>query len=143
MLLVMLPTVAFANEKIATDSYIEYFDDGSYTVTEIKTNDISTLSTSTKTYTKQATYYSSNDEKLWAVYLTGTFTYTGSSATCTKSTVSYTIYDSNWKVSKATASKSGRTATGDFAVKRYVLGVPVKTINKTLTLTCSNTGVCS
>lgn len=143
ILLVMLPTVAFANEKNTTDSYIDYFEDGSYIVTEIETSTISTFSTSSTSKTKTSTYYDDNDNKLWTICLAATFSYTGSSATCTKATTSYSIYNSYWKVTKGTASRSGRTATGDFTVKKYVLGVPVKTINKTLTLTCSNTGVCS
>ena len=31
-------------------------------------------------------------------------------------------------------------ATGEFTVKRYNLGIPVETVNKTLTLTCSPSG---
>lgn len=143
MLLVMMPTVAYANEKVATDSYIEYFDDGSYIVTRIETSAISTFATSTTSKTKSSDYYDADNKRLWTVNVTGTFTYTGSSATCTKSATSYTIYDSKWKVTSAAASKSGRMATGDFTVKRYTLGIPTKTINKTLTITCSNTGVCS
>ena len=143
LLVILLPTIAFANEKNTTDNYIEYLEDGSYIVTEIETSTISTFSTSTTSKTKTATYYNDSNEKLWVISLAATFSYTGSSATCTKATTSYSLYDSYWKVTKGTASRSGRTATGDFTVKKYVLGVPVKTINKTLTLTCSNTGVCS
>ncbi len=31
-------------------------------------------------------------------------------------------------------------ATGSFTFKYYVLGIPVKTVNKTLTLTCDKNG---
>lgn len=142
MLIVMCPTNAFAGET-ATDQYVEYFEDGSYIVTELKTSGISTFATSTTSKTKYSSYYNSNGGLEWRVYLTGTFTYTGSSATCTKATKSYSIYNDNWKVTSSSASKSGNKATGKFTVKKYAIGIPIKTVNKTLTITCSNSGVCS
>ena len=141
-MLLSVPTISYASD-IKSDSYIEYYSDGSYTVTTIETSTITVLANSTVSKYKTTTHYSSKSEKEWDVTVTGTFTYTGNSATCTNSTVSYKIYDSNWKVTSSVASKSGRTATGKFTLKRYVLGIPTKTVNETLTLTCSNTGVCS
>lgn len=135
-------TTAFASQE-ESSSTVEYYDDGSYLVTEVVESGISTFAASTKTYNKVATYYSESNVKQWSVKLTANFSYTGSSATCTSATTSYTIYDSHWKVTAAKASRSGNKATGTFTVKKYVLGVPVKTVNKTLTITCSNTGVCS
>lgn len=142
MLLSFCPSTAFA-EEIVTDRYVEYFDDGSYIVTEIETSNISVLSSSTVTNIKTSSYYDSDNVKNWTVKLTGTFSYTGSSASCTKSTVNYTIYNDYWKVTSAAASKSGNKATGNFTVKKYILGIPTKTVNRTLTITCSNSGVCS
>lgn len=142
MLVVMCPTNAFAGE-VATDQYVEYFEDGSYIVTELKTSGISTFAASTKNYSKSASYYNSDNEKEWTVTLSGTFSYTGSSATCTKATKSYKIYDDHWKVTSSSASKSGNKATGNFTVKRYLAGIPIRTVNKTLTIICSNSGVCS
>ncbi len=142
MLIVMCPTNAFAGET-ATDKYVEYFEDGSYIVTELETSGISTFATSTTTKTKYSSYYNSDGDLEWRVYLTGTFTYTGSSATCTKATKSYKIYDDHWKVTSSSASKSGNKATGNFTVKRYLAGIPIRTVNKSLTITCSKTGVCS
>lgn len=141
------PFTALANDEMDlsdnTERSIEYFEDGSYIVTEFETSIISAFSTSTVSKTKYSNYYNSNNIKEWAVKLTATFNYTGSSATCTNATTSYTIYNGNWKVTTATSSKSGRKATGNFTIKKYSLGIPVKTINRTLTISCSNTGVCS
>lgn len=142
MLIVMCPTNAFAGET-ATDKYVEYFEDGSYIVTELETSGISTFAASTKNYSKSASYYNSDNEKEWTITLSGTFSYTGSSATCTKATKSYSIYNDNWKVTSSSASKSGNKATGNFTVKRYLAGIPIRTVNKSLTITCSKTGVCS
>lgn len=143
MIAVMCPTTAFANDEIVTESYVEYFEDGSYIVTELTESTITTFATKTVSKSKSSHYYESDDSKAWTVTLNATFSYTGSSATCTKATTSYTIYDSAWKVTSAVGSKSGNKATGNFTVKRYLLGVPLKSIDRTLTITCSNTGVCS
>lgn len=142
LLLTAIPIQAYAAEynAVLPDYDIEYFDDGTYCVTAFEET-ASALSSTTKTKTKTSTFYNSSDEKLWSVSLTGTFTYTGSSATCTKSSVSYASYKSNWKITSATASKSGRKAIGEFVAKYYTLGVPTNTVNKTLTISCSNSGV--
>ena len=146
LMLLSFPMISYAdNSEIAeyTNGYVEYYDDGSYSITTIEISPISTFSASTAIQTKTTSHYSSKNEKEWDITVKGTFTFTGSSATCTNSTVSYNIYDKNWKVTSSKASKSGRTATGEFTLKKYFLGVPIKTDNETLTITCSNTGVCS
>lgn len=143
MMLGICPTSALASEIVATETDVEYFEDGSYIVTEMTTSTISTFAAKTVSKTKSAHYYDNNNNKEWTVSLSATFSYTGSSATCTRATTSHTIYDSAWKVTSAVPSKSGNKATGNFTVKRYFAGIPVKTVNKTLTITCSNTGVCS
>lgn len=143
MIAVLCPNTAFADEKIVTDQYVEYLDDGSYIVTEITSGSIATLAATTINKSKSSNYYNSDNTKEWTVTVNGTFTYTGSSATCTRATVSYNIYNNSWKVTSAAPSKSGNKATGAFTVKKYALGLPYKTVNRTVTLTCSNTGVCS
>lgn len=141
-LILNIPIISYA-DNIETDSYTEFYSDGSYSITTIETNSISVLASSTISKTKSTVHYNSKDEAEWKINVTGTFVYSGTSATCTASKVSYEIYNTNWKVTSAQASKSGAKAIGDFTVKYYVLGIPMKTVNKTLTLTCSNTGVCS
>lgn len=143
MIAVLCPNTALANDEMVTDSYVEYFDDGSYMVTELSENTITTFAAQTASSYKVSHFYNSNNVKEWTVRLDATFSYTGSSATCTSAKTSYTIYNDAWKVTSAVPSKSGNKATGTFTVKKYVLGIPVKTVNKTLTITCSNTGVCS
>ena len=88
-------------------------------------------------------FYNANGVKLWTVTVTGTFSYDGSSATCTSVSKSYTIYDSAWKVTDESCSKSGNKAMASFTVKRYVLLIPVQTENVSLTLTCSANGTLS
>lgn len=135
---------ATTNDATETVVDIEHYADGSYGVITLKDVSVVTggdASRGTVSKTKSYKYYNSSNEHVWTVSLTATFSYTGSSATCTSATPSHTIYNSNWKVTNETASISGNSATGNFTVKRYVLLIPVETVNKTLTLTCSNTGV--
>lgn len=129
---------AFASES---DESKIYFDDGSYIVTVI--TESPSRATNTKSGTKEIKYYDSNDNLEWKVTLTGNFSYTGSSATCTKATINYNIYNDKWKIPTATASKSGNKATGDVVAKHYTLGIPFKTIERTITLTCSASGTLS
>ncbi len=146
LMLISVPCTVFAEETMIEpyeSSSVEYFSDGSYMVTEIETPGISLMSTSTITASKSTKYYSSKDVLQWTVKLTATFSYTGSSATCTKSSISHTIYNSKWKVKSATASRSGRTATGKYEIKYYFLGVPTATRSGTIKISCSNTGVIS
>lgn len=98
--------------------------------------------TNTKSGSKTIDIYNSN-EKVFDATITGTFTYTGSSATCTKASISYNVYADNWKMKEATASKSGNKAIGDVTAKRYLLGIPVETVEQTFYLTCSATGTLS
>lgn len=145
LFIIMCPFTAFAEigDLPETKEYIEYFYDGSYAVVKMETNGAALYSTSSKTTRKSYNYYSSNNKLEWTATLTGSFSYTGSSASCTSSSLSFKIYDDAWKVKSSQASKSGRTATGDFTIKRYTLGIPVKSVTKTITISCSNTGVCS
>ena len=127
-----------------TATTVEYFDDGSCIETTIVLDEyISTYATQVKKLEKSISYKDEDGIVCWSATLTATFRYTGSSATCTDSTVSYEIYDSAWRMTSATASKSGNTATADITAKRYTLGIPFKTIDRTITMTCSANGTIS
>ena len=137
-------SVFASDDEIVISETTEQFEDGSYlivTLTEEKSSNL--RATSTKTGSKTFTLYNSNDEKLLVMKLTATFSYTGSSATCTNVAPTFTVYNSNWRVTKSTGTKSGNKGIGDFTAKQYVLNVPINTKDVTITITCSNTGVLS
>ena len=75
--------------------------------------------------------------------ITGIFTYDGSTSSCTSVTKATYIYDSVWKVTAESCSKSGNKAYGDFTVKRYALLIVVQTEVVNLVLACSPSGVLS
>ncbi len=149
LLMISLCLFAFAETTDhIVSSTVDVYSDGSYGVTTITESvAVSTVSTNAPRATKPGSisysHYDASNVLLWKVTLNATFTYNGTTATCTSATPSYTVYGSAWKVTKSTASHSGNTATGSFTAKRYTLGIPVETVNKTLTLTCSPSGVLS
>lgn len=133
--------------QLADNQQIAYYEDGSYAIITIfeeintQTRKASIAAIQTSAGSKSYVYYNSNDELQWTAKVRGEFTYNGSSATCTQSTVSTSIYNNKWKATSAVASKSGATATGDFVFKYYTLLIPIKTVNVHLTITCSANGV--
>lgn len=126
-----------------SDATVIRFDDGS--CLEISTIEEITAerATNTKSGQKSAIFRDSNGVEQWRATLTATFTYNGSSATCTNASITSSVSDGNWKFTKKTTTKNGNKATGDFTVKRYVLGIPTKTVEQAITLTCSATGTLS
>lgn len=131
-----------AEEKTVSSTTTEYFDDGSYLVTTI-TEEANNSRATTKTASKTATYKNSDGDILWTYKVTGTFSYTGSSSTCTAVSDSYTISNDNWHMDSHSTSRSGNTAYGTVTMKRKFLGITTSTVSKDLTLTCSATGVLS
>ena len=139
--LVMLSAFSFvsfaADETIMS---VESFSDGSYGITSTKTVFALFAAKGTVTKTKTYKFYDTSNNLDWTASITATFSYNGTTASCTDVSKSTTIYDSAWKCTSSSCSKSGATATGNFTFKRYVLLVPVQTVNKTLTLTCDPNG---
>ena len=136
-----LPVYASEEEKIINTS-VEYFDDGSYlimTTAEIVNHSRASVKTGNKTYT----YNDSNGNTSWTYKITGTFSYTGSSSTCTAVSDSYTISHDNWHMSSHSCSKSGNTANGTVTMKYKVLGITANTITRNISLSCSASGTLS
>ena len=122
----------------AEETELIAFEDGSYFTVSIK--EIGTRASGTKTATKTYTYNSSSGTAVWKAVLTGTFTYTGSSALCTASSCDVTIYDNVWYVVSKTATKSANTATANVTMGEKLLGVTVNKKSATINLTCDANG---
>ena len=137
LLVAVIPITCFA-ESADEQTVITYFDDGSYIDEKISV--VQSRASGTTSGTKDATYYGSGGSAEWKATLTGTFTYTGSSATCTASSISVTIYDSDWYTSSKSASKSGNSANGSVTMGKKLLGVTVSTVSKDVTLKCDANG---
>ena len=141
LIIMMIPLytmVAFSVDECNIE--YEFFEDGSYAVIVIQKETPLLAKSGSVTETKTYKYYDNNHNLDWTASITASFTYNGTTAICTYVSKSTPIKDSSWRCTAASCNKSGATATGSFTFKNYVLGVPVKTINKTLTLTCSPNG---
>ncbi len=146
-------------EEPDSDVQTEYFEDGSYITVETASaieNEITSVFakifeffrklieflTGNKTIskTRYARYYDKNGNLLWAVFLEAEFSYNGKTALCKNAKAYYETYDSDWEIISSKSSTDGNTATADFTVQQTKLGVKLKTVNKTLTLTCDKDG---
>ena len=107
------PVKASEIQSINSTDIIEIFDDGSYIESSTEENIIATLSrsSSTKSAKRTYTYKASSGKILWTITVTGTFTYNGSSSSCTKASVSTTCPSITFKLASKSATKHNSTAT--------------------------------
>lgn len=134
----LITALPVRGKAIEQEVNVRYFEDGSYIVETIEV--VEGRASGAKTGTKSQTYYGSAGDSEWKATLTGTFTYTGSSATCTSSSVNVTIYDSAWYVVSKSASKSGNTANASVTMGEKLLGVTVTKVPTSLSLKCDANG---
>ena len=136
LVLTLIPST-FAAE-VVSEADIVYFADGSYLTFTIE--EISTRASGTKTGTKACTYTDGNGNVNWEAVLTGTFTYTGTTATCTASSCNITIYESAWYIVSKSATRSGNTANAAITMGRKVLGITVTKKDYAWSLSCDKNG---
>lgn len=134
----VLPFNAYAAEPAQTEETVTYFEDGSYLVTTVSEN--GSRASGTKTGYKNKYYYNDSGELLWQATLSATFTYNGSSATCTAANCSVSINDSSWYVVTKSASRSGNTATAVLTMGKTAMGVTTTKSTYTITLSCDANG---
>ena len=136
---VVLSLMPIHGHAAQTQQEIEYLDDGSYIVTTI-TESLSRAG-NTKTGTKTDQYYDSNGALQWTISVTGTFSYDGSSSTCTNVTGSTSITDTaSWRLVSESTNRSGNTATYEATLGYKVLGITVRKETHTLNLSCDKNG---
>lgn len=134
-------TTAFAYDTSLANSYqisnTEYFSDGSYIITTLTESQMR----SSKSGTKRQDFYSSSDVLQWRVVLNGTFTYNGTTSSCTSSSYSVTIYNNDWFKYSGNAYKSNNKAYVDVTMKRRgLLGIIVQTCKVNIQLACDKNG---
>ncbi len=126
------------NSMAAENTQIIYLENGDYIV-ETLSESVS-RSAWERTGSRSKTYYNSDGTAVWKAVLTGTFTYDGTSSTCTDADISVTVYASNWYTVSKSAGKSGNTATGTVTMGHKIMGVTTQKITANLTLTCDKNG---
>ncbi len=85
-------------------------------------------------------YRNSDGVIRWTATLTGTFTYNGSTATCTAASCETSVQQGNWHETYNHAYPSGNTAQADVTMVRKVLFITVQTETAHLILTCDGNG---
>lgn len=134
ILLYIIPIQSGAAEK----PVILYYEDGSYITAEVfigRTRASGSVSGS-KTYT----YYAGDGNTQWKATLSGSFTYSGSSAVCTSSSVDVTIYDSSWYTISKSSSKSGHSASGFVTMGEKLGGLTVTRVPVSMSISCDKDG---
>lgn len=139
-LAVMLVFCSLSVFAAAAEETVEtvYLEDGSYLTIQTITYD--TRASGSKSGSKVYTHHGSNGDDIWKATLSGSFTYNGSSATCTSSSVDVTIYNSAWYTVSKSASKSGNTATASVTMGEKRGGVTVTTLPISLSMSCDKDG---
>lgn len=125
---------------------IEYLDNGDYIETII-TDDtpepgISSYATNTITKTKTSYYKNSSGTVLWSVSIKATFSYNGSTSTCTSCSHSTTSPGASWYIKTSSHSKSGNTATAKATATHSTVSGSAD-YTRSVTIKCSATGVVS
>lgn len=138
------PCHAVSTDSTDTDIEYEYYDDGSYAVISTiieepeATGIMPKATTKSKTASRTYTYYNKSNKRAWSLTLSAKFSYNGTTAKATSSSVSHKIYVSGWTCSSKSATKSGATAKATGVFKYDTL-----TKTKSIGLKCSKTGAIS
>lgn len=111
-------------------------ENGDYIEVEIVDFPTRASTSSTKTYT----YKDSSGVAQWKALLTGTFTYNGTTSSCTNSSVAVTIYEDAWYTVSKSATKSRNTAYATVTMGYKVLGITTTQKTNNLSLACDKDG---
>jgi hypothetical protein len=126
------------NGELKQVKVIHVFDDGS----QLLEGQLVVVTQKRGSLTAQKPYYhcKSNGTVLWTATVTGTFTYNGSSSSCTNASYSTETYSNSWSEQSGNAYPSGNSAIADVVMIRRLLFIIVETVPVTITLTCDKHG---
>ena len=85
-------------------------------------------------------HYSQSRELVWRVKLTGSFTYNGTTSSCTEAHTEIYFYKSGWSVVSENTTHSGNTASTSVILGKNVLGVTMPGAYVNLSLSCDKDG---
>lgn len=134
----LLPVNTFAATDIPKQENVIYFNDGSYITVTLSV--IDSRASGTKTGSKTYTYRGNDGVEEWRAVLSGTFSYTGVTSSCTSSRCDVTITDTAWYIVSKTASTSGNSATAELTMGRKFLGITIDKETLNMRITCDANG---
>lgn len=126
------PATKVSIEKLDNGDYIETF------ITYYENDD----RVATKSGSKTANYKNSDGEIMWSVTVYGSFTYNGTTSSCTSVSHSTTSPGSNWSIKSSSSTKSGNCATAN-AVATFKNLLISRDYPMTVNLYCSPYGILS
>lgn len=144
LLLTLLCCTFFCFPASATETTkvtVEKLDNGDYIetiITYYETDDRA----ATRSGSKTNNYKNGDGEIMWSVTVNGTFTYNGTTSSCTSVSRSTSAPGANWTIKSSSCSKSGNCATATAtATYRYLLFSD--DYSMTINLYCSPYGILS
>lgn len=135
VLMLILPTNINALEENYNTTY---YENGYYY--EISISVTNSVARSAKEGSKTIYCKNSAGKTMWSLTVKGTFTYNGSTSSCTSASASTSITDTTWKITNKSSSKSGNTAKATATAICYLNGNPINSATKTVSLKCSVSG---
>lgn len=135
VLMLILPTNINALEENYNTTY---YENGYYY--EISISVTNSVARSSKEGSKTIYCKNSAGKTMWSLTVKGTFTYNGSTSSCTSASASTSIIDATWKITNKSSSKSGNTAKATATAICYLNGNPINSATKTVSLKCSASG---
>lgn len=141
-LLAALSITLSSTPALAQDSNTKttYFEDGSYMVTTLISEDASGCSPYVLTQTENKTgitrYYNESGELVWYLKVKGNFTFNGTTAKCNSADVEAKSYADCWKITNLSAARSGAKAYASCVAKFYKGSTLIRSFNKTTSITC-------
>ena len=135
VLMLILPTNINALEENYNTTY---YENGYYY--EISISVTNSVARSAKEGSKTIYCKNSAGKTMWSLTVKGTFTYNGSTSSCTSASASTSITDATWKITNKSSSKSGNTAKETATAICYLNGNPINSATKTVSLKCSASG---
>ena len=92
-------------------------------------------------YIKSLSHENASGTTLWYVTVHASFTYNGSTSSCTSTNVTAESNSSAWKVTNKSSWKSGNTGYASATGHQYnILGMETNTLSRTVSISCTKNG---
>jgi cell division protein FtsL len=128
-------TVRLSNEVFYVNTIITEFDS--------ITSDNADMTRSTKTASKTTYFKDSNQNVLWYVTITATFTYDGTTSSCISCSHDAGSNNSHWSIKSCTSSMSGNSATATAVATQTLLFGITHDYTGSVTIYCAPDGTIS
>ena len=124
-----------------TETSIEMLENGDYIETIITYYETNSR-VATKSGSKTSNYKNSSGEIMWSVTVYGSFTYNGTTSSCTSVSHSTSSPGDGWSIKNSSSSKSGNCATANATATLKIL-LASQDHSMTVNLYCSPYGILS